>query len=193
MPTNRTKALKWVVLALILIVIALLQINYRNFKANEENELRLALEMTFSPYSKILLELPVHRDSLYNIYITNVNQKPHIIFFAPNGMTDVQLRSKFFVHVYPSDKKFLPQGENLMAFDFKKPVDSFVFRKKTYFFFAKELPEIQMHKINLGQYGYLGDNRVNWKIPEPITNEKIARVLYDNGEKIPFFERRDKL
>lgn len=173
----------------LLSVIIFFQIQKRNKYINENREMVEAKEMANSKYVKLLDQLPVYHDSIYKIYISNFKEKSEIVFLRKDSLTKIQEKSKFFLHLYPKDTRFLSDTKSkLLAFDFDNNVSIFVFDETKYFVSSSPLPDFVIDKINTGQYGYEGNNEINWCIDKILIKESIKSVLSHNKEKIKAFE-----
>jgi len=140
-----------------------------------------------SPYVHLLEILPVYRDSLYTIYVSKINEKNKIIYLANHSLSSRMRESKFFLHIYPQDKNLLDSTLTNIAFDFNSNFTSFQYFKKKYFVAETNLPNFKINKINTGQYGYQGDNAINWQVENIINLKRIQDVLNHNKQKIKVF------
>ncbi|WP_276389064.1 acyltransferase family protein [Eudoraea chungangensis] len=171
-----------------IVAIIILQLNKRNADVQgQAREIQLQKE-TNSPYVKLLNQLPVYRDSVYKIYIAEINSKNKIIFMRDGLLSDQQKNSKFFIHIYPKDTTLLPGQIKHFALDFHNKVTELSYKGETYFISDQELPSYIIYKLNAGQYGYNGDNSINWQIEDLIMGKKIGKVLSENRESMSIFE-----
>lgn len=141
-----------------------------------------------SPYVHLLKKIPIYRDSLYNIYVSKINDDSKIIYLKRDSLSHRVKSSKFFLHIYPIDKNLLDSGSTNLAFDFKSNFTSFRYFEKTYFVAETNLPTFKINKINTGQYAYLGDNTINWQVENIIDLKTIQGVLSHNKQRIAVFE-----
>jgi hypothetical protein len=142
---------------------------------------------SISEYDILLDHQPVYKDSVYYIYISKIHEIPKIIYLKKTSINDVQRESKFFVHVYPKDSTLLKENQNLLAFDFKNNVKEYTLRGKKVFISELVLPDIGMKVINTGQYGFRGNNDINWRISTLLTAKMIRKNLLINDEEGIYF------
>ncbi|MDT0554156.1 hypothetical protein [Urechidicola vernalis] len=142
-----------------------------------------------SEYVYLLDKQPVYRDSIYNIYISEINSDTEIIFIKSDTLSEKQRKSKFFVHVYPADKNELDEGMNFIGLDFKNNSQQFIYNGRKYFVSSTTLPYINIDKINVGQYAFNGDSSINWRIKELLKRESVLKILDVNKENIFMFDK----
>ncbi len=171
-----------------IVVLLIFQLNKRNTQIKDREVQVQLLEQTNSPYAKLLNQLPIYRDSVYNIYIANIQGSNKIVFIKKDSLSDVQRRSKFFIHIYPRDHGILAAQADHVAFNFKNNIKVFRYKGVQYFVSDTELPPYIIEKLNAGQYGYKGNNDINWKISGLLLGEKIGKILKENNEYTPIFE-----
>lgn len=186
MPSKKQKIK--IVVSICLLVILALQINKRNTQLNLLKQKEQAIINANSKYAKLLGQRSIYRDSVYKIYIANINDTNKIIFLKEGDLTSIRRKSKFFVHVYPVNKDLLNSVSNHIPLNFESNFQSIVFDGKTYHFASQNLPEFQISKLNLGQYGFEGDNQINWKIRDLLLESEIAFILNENDEEMSIFK-----
>ena len=138
------------------------------------------------PFKKLLGLKPVYKDSVYSIFITTISKHDKILFLATGKISDVQKESKFFMHVYPKDKSLL--GENKsgnLNYDFKSNFKLFNHLGKDYYIAETSLPQIDIDKINFGQYGFRGNKSITWSVKPVLKSKSMQTLLDENGEFIP--------
>lgn len=168
----------------LLSVIIFFQIQKRNKYIKEKREMIEAKEMANSKYVKLLDYIPVYQDSTYKIYISRFGEDTKIVYLKKDSISEVQRKSKFFLHIYPKDKGLLGENEfGNLSYDFKNNVRSFNFDNTNYFISETNLPKIKINKINTGQYGYEGNNKINWEVTSLLTAKSIKETLIINKEK----------
>lgn len=178
-----------VLIGLILIcLLTLLQINKRNSKIENDENLYKQLKSSNSPFSKLITQRSVYRDSIYRIYIANINDTNKIIVSKEGNLTSMQENSKFFMHVYPVNKDLLNSKSTHIPLNFDSNFQSILLNGKTYHFASQNLPEFEISKLNLGQFGYKGNNQINWKISDLLFESEIAFILKDNDEEMSIFK-----
>lgn len=182
------KQLIRIVLPVILVLLFFFQIKKRNSQIAIFEKRETALKLTNSPFSKVLFQLPIYRDSVYRIYITKINKINKLVFLAKGNVTEKQRESSFFVHIYPKNKKKLTEGINHIPYNFKNNVTSFLYNNEMYFVSQTNLPDLKISKLNLGQFGFRGDNNISWHVSDLLTEEKIGKILKENKEGIKLFE-----
>lgn len=133
-------------------------------------------------YLKFINLSPVYKDSTFNIYISQVESSNKIIFFKKDGISDRQLRSKFFLHIYPKDHRLLGEGQNLLTYDFRPKFFQCDLNGIKVYIAECDLPNIDINKINIGQYGYLGNNEISWRISAVLKSRHINEILQKNKE-----------
>lgn len=176
------------ILTSLLVMLFVLQIQKRNKQIAIVQKRERALKATSSPFSKVLFQLPIYKDSVYRVYITKIDSATKLVFLKEGVLLEKQKESSFFVHIYPKDKEKLTGAINHIPNNFKNNVTSFIYENEEYFFSEINLPEIKISKLNLGQYGFRGDNSIDWKIPKLLTEKKIAKILDNNKEDVQLFE-----
>jgi len=175
------KLLLTIIFLITVIVIIVLQIEKRNNSLVERSRIEIYKKKANSKYVKLLEQFPIYRDSVYAIYIANFNGNHEIVYLLKDSVSKVQRGSKFFLHIYPKDQTLLFES-NFLPFDFKSNFEEFIFNEKKYFLASTNLPKIEINKINTGQYGFVGDNNINWEINGLFTAEKIEKILKMNKE-----------
>lgn len=169
-------------------MLLVLQIQKRNEQRTEKQKRELALKATNNELSKVLFQLPIYRDTVYSVYLVNLRSKNKIVFLRKGNLSDKQRESSFFVHIYPKDKNILDKGASHIPNNFKNNVTSFFYNGEQYFVSETGLPQIKISKLNLGQFGFRGDNSVSWKTSELIKDIDMGRILKENKEEIPLFD-----
>lgn len=182
-----TQRWKWIIIVFTILVM-LLQLNKRNTQKALVQKREIALKLSNNPFSKVLFQLPIYRDSVYRVYIIKIQSQIKIVFLRTETISEQQKESNFFVHIYPKDKNKLKDGINHIPNNFKNNATSFLYENKEYFVSETNLPEIKINKLNLGQFGFRGDNSISWHIPELLTEEKVGKILKENNEEIKLFE-----
>lgn len=173
----------------LLSVIIFFQIQKRNKYIKEKREMIEAKEMANSKYVKLIDYIPVYQDSTYKIYISRFGEDTKIVYLKKDSISEVQRKSKFFLHIYPKDKGLLGENEfGNLSYDFKNNVRSFNFDNTNYFISETNLPKIKINKINTGQYAFNGNSEINWSISSIIEAETVRKNLEFNKEKIPEFQ-----
>lgn len=166
-----------------IVLIIVFQIYKKIEYQTEEEKISKAKIMSNSEYVKLLDQLPVYRDSVFSIYIANFYDKNKIIYFKKDSITLLEANSKFFLHLYPKNKKLLNQVNSTnISYDFRSNFKSFKYMEKTYFYSEIDLPDFIIEKINTGQYGYNQNNSISWQIKHVLRGEYIKGVLGENGE-----------
>lgn len=138
-----------------------------------------------SPYSELLTKTPVYKDSVYSIYLTTIEGKDKILYLRDGSPSSIRQESKFFLHVYPTDKSLL--GENKtgnLNYDFKNNATQFSHEGNNFYVSETNLPELDIDKINTGQYGYKGDGSINWRINKILTTETMRPIISQNGDDV---------
>jgi len=182
-----SERLNWIFIGLAILALTVFQVNKRNEQITVRQERELALKATNNPLSKVLNQLPIFRDSIYSVYIIKDKDSNKIVFLKKGTITLKQKESNFFVHIYPKDKNALKMSINHIPNNFKNNVTKFIFRNEKYFVSQTNLPNIRISKLNLGQFGFRGDNNVSWKIPHLLIDKKIANILKQNKEDVQLF------
>ncbi|WP_157483712.1 hypothetical protein [Maribacter hydrothermalis] len=184
--------MKYSILPIILVLLLFFQIRKRNEQIEQRNNKQEAINSSNSVYAKLLNQRSIYRDSVYSIYIAVINDSAELIFLKRDTLNNIQRQSKFFVHLYPKDKKDLLGKTNLNAIDFKSNFSSFTINGRLFNVAHTKLPDYDIEKLNLGQYGFNGNNDVNYKISHLIDGEKVATILKENKETIENFKEIDK-
>ena len=187
---KNTKSMFTIIIPITIIGIVFLQIEKRNNNLNELRQIEAYKEKANSKYVKLLDQFPVFRDSTYSIYIANFNRKHKIVYLQKDSISNVQKGSKFFLHIYPHDQTLLLKT-SFLPFDFKGYFEKFTFNETDYFLASTDLPKFDINKINTGQYGFEGDNNINWKIDGLLTAEKIDKTLKENKEVNVYFKKKN--
>ncbi len=182
------KNLKIIVLLILLVVLAIFQIQKRNAQKEGAAQREAALKATNTPFKKVLFQLPIYRDSIYKVYLVNILSDNKIVFLRKGEISEKQRESSFFVHIYPKDKNKLEKGSSHIPNNFKNNVTSFFYNNEEYFISETTLPEIKISKLNLGQFGFRGNNAVSWKISELLIEKDIGKVLKENREDMEIIE-----
>lgn len=182
------KQLLKIVIPILLLVILVLQINKRNTQLNLLKQKEQAILNANSNYAKLLSQRSIYRDSIYKIFVANIEGKKEIVFLKKGTLTDLQKESKFFVHLYPKNQKDLLGKANHNPINFESNFTSFDYEGQLYHVAHTELPDYVIEKLNLGQYSFRGDNSINYKIQKLIIGTEIARVLKENKEEMNIFE-----
>lgn len=168
----------------LLSVIIFFQIQKKNEYIKEKKEMVEAKEKANSKYVKLIDQIPVYEDSIYKIYISRFGEDTKIVFLKKDSISEVQRKSKFFLHIYPQDPSlFINSNSKMLPFDFNNNASTFTFKKMKYFVSSANLPDFAIDKINTGQYGYEGNNKINWEITSLLTAKSIAETLKINKEK----------
>ena len=187
---KNTKSMFTIIIPITVIGIFFLQIEKRNHNLNELRQIEAYKEKANSKYVKLLDQFPVYRDSIYSIYIANFDRKHKIVYLQKDSISNVQKGSKFFLHIYPHDQTLLLKT-SFLPFDFKGYFEKFTFNETDYFLASTDLPKFDINKINTGQYGFEGDNNINWKIDGLLTAEKIDKTLKENKEVNVYFKKKN--
>ena len=182
------KHLKIIVPLILLVLLGIFQIQKRNTQKEALAQRELALKAANNPFSKVLFQLPIYRDSVYKVYLVKMGSASKIVFLKKGAVSQKQEESSFFVHIYPKDESNLEKGMSHIPNNFKNNVTSFFYNSKAYFFSETTLPEIKISKLNLGQFGFRGDNSLSWKTTELITDKKMDRIVKENKEEIQLFK-----
>lgn len=177
----------WLFIVLAVVTLTIFQLIKRNEQITVRQERELALKSTNNPLNKVLFQLPIYRDSIYSVYIIKDQDSSKIVFLKKRTITVKQKESNFFVHIYPKDKNALKNSLNHIPNNFKNNVTKFIFKNEKYFVSQTNLPNIRISKLNLGQFGFRGDNNVSWKIPDLLIDKKIAGILKQNKEEVQLF------
>jgi len=136
-----------------------------------------------SPYAQILEKTPVYKDSVYSIYITTILGKDKIVYLREGTESSIRQESKFFVHVYPTDKELLGEKkQGNLGFDFKNNSKKMNLGGLDYYISETDLPEIDIDKINTGQYGYRGDGSINWSITKVLKTDLMQPIIEQNND-----------
>lgn len=151
-----------------------------------------AIKNSNSAYAKLLNQRSIYRDSVYSVYIAEIKDNTELIFIKRDTLSSLQRESKFFVHVYPKNTKKLVGNANHNAIDFSSNFSSFTINGQLYNVAHTKLPDYEIEKLNLGQYGFKGNNEVNYKIAHLIDGKKVATILKENKEAIENFKEIDK-
>lgn len=168
----------------LLSVIIFFQIQKRNKYIKEKREMIEAKEMANSKYVKLLDYIPVYQDSIYKIYISRFGEDTKIVYLKKDSISEVQRKSKFFLHIYPqAPSVFKNSNSKMLPFNFNNNTSTFTFKKMKYFVSSANLPDFAIDKINTGQYGYEGNNKINWEITSLLTAKSIKETLKINKEK----------
>jgi len=142
-------------------------------------------EVVVSPYAQLLEKTPVYKDSIYAIYLTTMSGVDKIIYLKEGELTSVQEESKFFLHIYPTDKELLGETKtSSLIYDFKNNASEFSHLGTGYHVSETDLPEIDIDKINTGQYGYQGDSSINWRISKILTTEAMRPIIQGNNDDV---------
>ncbi|MEL7271429.1 MAG: acyltransferase [Bacteroidota bacterium] len=168
--------------------ILVFQANRRSQQIEQQKLLEKQLGMAQTPYSRILTHRSVYRDSVYRVYIANIKNVNMLIFLATDSLTQMQKESNFFVHLYPKNKELLEKDNTHLNLNFENLPQQFEVGNKKYFYSSRTLPDLEVEKLNLGQYGFQGNNGINWKTNKLLLAEDIARILKDNDEEMPIFK-----
>lgn len=161
------------------------QLVKRNNKLLLINEKDHQIEMANSPYVKVLSQLPVYRDTIYRIYIANIEGNNEIIFLKKDSISEVQKRSKFFFHVYPQNEAILIKSKTkMLTYDFKNNAKEFTYNKEKYYVSSAVLPSFHIKKINVGQYAFNGNSKINWRVNKIITSQKVLEKMQMNDIKM---------
>lgn len=163
------------------------QVQKRNAQRNLIQERQLALKAANHPLSKVVFQLPIYRDTVYRVYLVKETSKNKLVFLKKGCITDKQRESSFFVHIYPKDKKKLDEGINHIPNNFKNNVTSFVFNSENYYVSETDMPDLKISKLNLGQFGFRGDNSVSWQTSSLLDHEHMQRIVKENKEDVPLF------
>ncbi len=147
-----------------------------------------ALKKANSEYAKLILQRSIYSDSIYKIYIANINQRNELVFIKKGSLSAMQNESKFFVHIYPLDTLDLVGKANHNPLNFRSNFTSFFYKEEEYHVARTILPNYRIEKLNLGQYAFRGDNTINYKTKNLIYSEHIGKILKENGEDMPIFE-----
>lgn len=182
------KQLIRVILPIFLVVLLVLQIQKRNEQRTERQKRELALKATNNELSKVLFQLPIYRDTVYSVFLVHIRSNNKIVFLRKGNLSERQRESSFFVHIYPKDKNILEKGTSHIPNNFKNNVTSFFYNGEQYFVSETSLPQIKISKLNLGQFGFRGDNSVSWKTSELLKDIDMGRILKENKEEIPLFD-----
>lgn len=175
------------IVLLLIAALCFFQVQKRNIQKKILEEKHQALKATNHPLSKVLFQLPIYRDTVYKVYLVNTNAQNKLVFLRKGNLTNKQRESSFFVHIYPKNKKRLDNGINHIPNNFKNNVTSFVFNNENYFVSETSLPNIKISKLNLGQFGFRGDNSVSWKTSSLIEDEDMQRIVKENKEDVQLF------
>lgn len=170
--------------AIVIIVLLFFQFKKRANDLRIINEKKNLIEKENFSYVKLLDQLPIYRDSVYKIYIANIEGDCKIIFLKKDSISEVQKKSKFFLHIYPQkDSLLIDSKSKLLAFDFYNNVSEFNYNQEKYFISSTTLPNFLIEKINTGQYGYEGDFAISWEIKDLLYLKSIKENLKFNKEK----------
>jgi len=169
-------------------VILVLQAKKRNRQITQRETFKQALEAAKTPYSKLLAQRSVYRDSVYQVYIAKINGQQQLIFMCKGELRPVQKESKFFVHLYPKDKNELKGKANHNSYNFENRPKQFMVGNEIYFYSTMQLPDFEIEKMNLGQYGFQGNNEINWRIKALLIGTDIAEILDQNDEAMAIFK-----
>ncbi|MGO4919926.1 hypothetical protein [Maribacter spongiicola] len=186
------KQLIRIILSIILVLLFVFQIKKRNKQIKERNNLQQEIQNSSSPYAKLLNQRSIYRDSTYSVYVALINTNKELVILKRDSLNNMQRKSKFFVHLYPKDIKNIESSANHNAIDFNSNFSSFVINDHLYNVAHTILPDYEIEKLNLGQYGYKGNNNVNYKISQLIDGRKVAIILKENKESIENFKDIDK-
>jgi hypothetical protein len=179
-------------LIIISTAILILQLNKRNLQLETKEKQQVMMLNTGTEYSKLLTQRSVFSDSIYKIFIAKIDGKKEIIFLKIGTLTEMQRQSKFFVHLYPKYKKDLLGKANHNPINFDANFTSFDYDGQLYNVAHTKLPDYEIEKLNLGQFGYNGNNDVNYKISHLIDGKKVATILKENKETIENFKEIEK-
>ena len=136
-----------------------------------------------SPYAQLLEKTPVYKDSVYSIYITTIQDKDKILYLREGTESSIRQESKFFIHVYPTDKDLLgKKKQGNLNFDFKNNSKKVNIAGSDYYISETDLPEIDIDKINTGQYGYRGDGSINWSISKSLKTDLMQPIIELNND-----------
>src|SRR5690606_10106208 len=147
----------------ILVVIITLQVNKRSQELANREYIKDQIRKAQTEYGKLLTQRSVYRDSVYKVYIANIKHEKQLIFLKADELSNLRKESRFFVHLYPNDSSLLKDNVDHIALDFNNNAQKFEVAGKQYFASYTILPEIGIKKLNLGQYGYRGNNEINWR------------------------------
>lgn len=168
--------------------IIILQANKRNKQQSSQESFEKKIGVSNSDYAKLITQRSIYRDSIYLIYVANIDGEQELIFIKKDSLTVVQRESKFFVHLYPKDSSLIKESIDHIALDFKNNPREFHVDGRKYYVSSRKLPDIEIKKLNLGQYGFRGDNAINWRINRLLVGSEIARTLRENNEDMDIFE-----
>ena len=185
---QKNKFLTVTLLLVLVLCIGILQLFKRQSQIESIKQRLELIEESGSPYAKLINQLPIYRDSIYSVYVTKILLEDKIVFLKKGSISKKQKESSFFVHLYPKDKSKLKEGTSHIPKNFKNNMTSFLYENEVYFVSKTKLPSIKISKLNLGQYGFRGDNSISWKIPELLTEEKIGKILKENKEDVQLFD-----
>lgn len=170
-----------IVIILILILILIFQIKKRHNDLSEIIQKELLLKQANSEYVKLVNQIPVYRDTTFNIYISNISEELKIVFFKKHTITPTQKESNFFIHIYPKDKTLVEGlNRNFLALDFKADFNQFNYNNDVYYFTSRNLPDFEIEKINIGQYGFQGDNSISWQIKSLLEASYLSEIVNYN-------------
>lgn len=168
------------------------QIKKRNSQIEFRNQEQQVIINSSSEYAKLLKQRSIYRDSIYRIYITNINDSKELVFLKKDSLTNRERESKFFVHLYPKDAKDLLGSTNHNPINFESNFISFNFNEQVYHVAHTKLPTYEIEKLNLGQYSFRGDNSINYKIKKLILGTNVAKILKENKESINNFKYQEE-
>ena len=164
------------------------QLKKRNTRTASIDSEKHAVKKANSEYAKLILQRSIYYDSIYKIYIANINERKELVFIKKGRLSAMQNESKFFVHIYPLDTLDLVGKANHNPLNFKSNFTSFFYKEEEYHVARTILPDYKIEKLNLGQYAFRGDNTINYKTENLIYSEHIGKILKENGEDMPIFE-----
>jgi len=162
------KRLTFLIVFFVFITGVLFTMKNQNFKTDSQILLGIdrLKKLENKSYLKFIDQRPIYKDSMYEIYIDQNEGVKKIIYLKKEIVSDKEIDSKFFLHVYPEDRTILKNGDNFLGFDFKNNVKVIEKDNQKYFISETILPNINMKLINTGLYGYKGNGQIYWQIKE---------------------------
>lgn len=154
-------------IVVVLCVLVVMVIVLKDYSSKEENieAVQVAVKRPANnSYLELLNKAAVYKDSICEIYIEELEGANRIIYLKRDTISEKEIESKYFLHVYPANKTLLKNGDNFLGLDFKNNVIEIEKDNQKYFFSDAILPNIKISAINTGLYGYKGNNSIYWQI-----------------------------